>query len=136
MRSPNEPWCKMQPMEIPGLALHPALHWLSAPDALNDKVLKSLQDLGRKDPYRRLRGQALKDAVEMRWGRGCAQWLENAFSETAGTRYANNARRWAARGLTPPAALRKADLEAKRSHERIKRSHKKRKQRQRIAYAG
>lgn len=66
--------------------------------------------VGGQDEYSHLRGPALHAVVARRWGIESLEWMRAALSDRLGAYYARTAMRWAARGLTPPAAPKKASV--------------------------
>ena len=74
---------------------------------------------GGRDPYSRLSVAALTEAVTGRWGEASLTWLRQALDETFDQPYGRTVLRWAARGLTPPAALKKASVDTEMAQRHI-----------------
>lgn len=65
---------------------------------------------GGRDSYSRLSLEALSEAVACRWGEASLTWLRHALG-AIDQPYGRSVLRWAARGLTPSAALKKASVD-------------------------
>lgn len=66
--------------------------------------------VGGTDTFSRLAPEDLRSVIEARHGAGAWDWLEAALMD-ATDRYARSACRWAARGLSPDLALKKASVD-------------------------
>lgn len=73
--------------------------------------LRKLRVAGGHDSYSNMADVGMRDVVAEKWGKQSLLWMLSALGWSSRKHYGRTALRWAARGLAPPVALKKASVD-------------------------